>query len=387
MKLHRNLVEAVATAVHQIINENALAAQTIEQLLASNKVWGARDRHFIAENIYEIVRNQRLLALCAQSENPYHLLAAKLKLQGVDIPEWEVFSDFSFNELEENMERKIRLSIPNWLDDFGSKEIGEEKWNQEMSAMHNPAKTCLRINTLKSTFDNATKLLCDENVAFEIVENSIVLTNKKNVQTTTAYKSGWIEIQDLNSQKIVPLLDVKPNEIVVDACAGAGGKTLQLAAEMQNKGRILALDVFEKKLQELKKRAVRAGVKNVHTHLINNNLIQQLSGKADKLLLDVPCSGSGVFRRKPDSKFKLSETRLAELQELQWKILSTYHEMLKPGGTLLYATCSIFPSENEKQIQRFLNTFGTHYQLKKEVWFSPAHTGFDGFYAAVLKKM
>lgn len=174
---------------------------------------------------------------------------------------------------------------------------------------------------------------------------------------------------------------------MVDACAGAGGKTLQLAAEMQNKGRILALDVFEKKLQELKKRAVRAGVKNMHTHLINNDLIQQLSGKADKLLLDVPCSGSGVFRRKPDSKFKLSETRLAELQELQWKILSTYHEMLKPGGTLLYATCSIFPSENEKQIQRFLNTFGTHYQLKKEVWFSPAQTGFDGFYAAVLTKM
>lgn len=386
MKLHRNLVDAVASTLHNIMAENASAAQAVEQLLASNKNWGSRDRHFIAENIYEIIRNYRLLAFYAQSENPYHLIAARLKLQEVTIPEWEVFSNFHFKESNELLERKILLSIPDWLDEFGANELGDEKWYQEMKAMHTPAKTCLRINTLKSTLGSAIKLLLDENLEFEIVENSIVLSNKKNIQNTTAYKCGYIEVQDLNSQKIVPLLEVKPNETVIDACAGAGGKTLQIAAEMQNSGRIVALDVAEKKLQELRRRALRAGVKIATTQIVNNSIIHRLKGKAHKLLLDVPCSGSGVFRRKPDSKFKLNAAKLCELKELQWKILSTYHPMLQPGGTLLYATCSIFPCENEKQIHRFLNEFGDQFQLKKEVLFSPAQTGFDGFYAAVLEK-
>jgi 16S rRNA (cytosine967-C5)-methyltransferase len=371
MKLHRNLVDAVASTLHNIMAENASAAQAVEQLLASNKNWGSRDRHFIAENIYEIIRNYRLLAFYAQSENPYHLIAARLKLQEVTIPEWEVFSNFHFKESNELLERKILLSIPDWLDEFGANELGDEKWYQEMKAMHTPAKTCLRINTLKSTLGSAIKLLLDENLEFEIVENSIVLSNKKNIQNTTAYKWGYIEVQDLNSQKIVPLLEVKPNETVIDACAGAGGKTLQIAAEMQNSGRIVALDVAEKKLQELRRRALRAGVKIATTQIVNNSIIHRLKGKAHKLLLDVPCSGSGVFRRKPDSKFKLN---------------AAYHPMLQPGGTLLYATCSIFPCENEKQIHRFLNEFGDQFQLKKEVLFSPAQTGFDGFYAAVLEK-
>lgn len=387
MKLHRNLVAAVTQALSEIIFDGSHAEQVVEALLISNKSWGARDRHFIAENIYEIVRNQRWLAHCAQSSNPYFLLATRLKLQGIELPEWEEFKGFALNFPIEKAERKIELSIPDWLDDFGVKELGENTWQREMQAMHTTAKVCLRANTLKTTFENCISQLEAENIEFETVGNTIVLSGRRNIKSTKAYQNGLVEIQDFNSQKIVPLLQAEPCEIVIDACAGAGGKTLHLAAEMKNKGKIYALDIFENKLKELNKRAQRAGAKNITTAEANATIFAQLENKADKLLLDVPCSGSGVFRRKPDSKFKLSETQLTELQNLQWKILSTYHNMLKPGGTMLYVTCSIFPSENEKQIERFLNEFGDKFQLKSTLNFSPAQTGFDGFFAALLTKI
>lgn len=387
MKLHKNLVAAVAQALSQIIAEGNNAEQVVEALLASNKSWGARDRHFIAENIYEIVRNQRWLEHCAQNSNPYFLLAARLKLQGIELPEWEEFKGFALNFPLEKTERKIELSIPDWLDNFGVKELGEKIWQQEMQAMHNTAKVCLRVNTLKTTFDNCLLQLEKENIEFETIENTIILSGRRNIKSTKVYQNGLVEIQDFNSQKIVPLLQAEPFETVIDACAGAGGKALHLAAEMQNKGTIYALDVFEKKLKELNKRAQRAGVKNIVTAEANTTILSQLENKADKLLLDVPCSGSGVFRRKPDSKFKLNEAHLTELQNLQWQILSVYKNMLKPGGTMLYVTCSIFPSENEKQIERFLNQFGNTFKLKGEYHFSPAQTGFDGFFAALLTKI
>ncbi|MBX2903309.1 MAG: RsmB/NOP family class I SAM-dependent RNA methyltransferase [Chitinophagales bacterium] len=386
MKLHRNLVHAVAQAITQITEEANHAETVVENLLASNKKWGARDRHFIAENIYEIIRHQLLLRHCANSSNPFHLLAARYTLQGLEIPDWAEFKDFTFSPPGADLPYKITYSIPDWLNEFGIDQLGEKNWQQEMQAMHTTAKTCLRINTLKATAANASKQLEAEGIAFTASDNFLILNDKRNIQNTIAYKSGWVEIQDGNSQKIAPLLQVKPKEIVIDACAGAGGKTLQLAAEMKNEGHIFALDVFEKKLQELNRRAQRAGAKNISTLVANQATLNQLKNKADKLLLDVPCSGSGVFRRKPDSKFKLSPQRMQELQNLQWQILSTYHTMLKSGGTMLYATCSIFPSENNFQVQRFLNEYGTQFCLEKEYFLSPAETGLDGFYAAVFTK-
>jgi 16S rRNA (cytosine967-C5)-methyltransferase len=174
---------------------------------------------------------------------------------------------------------------------------------------------------------------------------------------------------------------------VIDACAGAGGKTLHLAALMQNKGRILALDTEEWKLKELKKRARRADASNlIETRLIDSTkAIKRLAQSADRLLLDVPCSGLGVLRRNPDAKWKLSPEFLARMHTLQQELLASYSAMVKPGGILVYSTCSILPSENRAQIDRFLAGPGKGFEFLEDEALMPS-AGFDGFYMCRLRR-
>jgi 16S rRNA (cytosine967-C5)-methyltransferase len=183
------------------------------------------------------------------------------------------------------------------------------------------------------------------------------------------------------------MLDPKPGERVIDACAGAGGKSLHLAALMKNKGKILSLDIHERKLEELRKRASRAGADIIETRTIDSSkVIKRLEETADRLLLDVPCSGLGVLRRNPDSKWKLSDEEIEKLRALQSQILESYSKMVKPGGRMVYATCSILPSENERQVEEFLKNAGGTFELLEERKFAPGKDGFDGFYAASLQK-
>jgi len=173
---------------------------------------------------------------------------------------------------------------------------------------------------------------------------------------------------------------------VIHACAGAGGKSLALAARMQGKGRLLAMDIEQWKLDNLQQRAKRAGAGNIETRLISSSkTIKRLADKADFLLLDVPCTGSGVLRRNPDAKWQ-APMRLNELRQLQRDILQRYSKMLAVGGELVYATCSIFPSENEQQVQQFLAE-RTEFILEQQQQISPAATGFDGFYWARLRRV
>jgi len=174
---------------------------------------------------------------------------------------------------------------------------------------------------------------------------------------------------------------------VVDACAGGGGKTLHLAALMQNKGRIIAMDTEDWKLEELKKRARRAGAGNIETRLIDSSkVIKRQENSADRLLLDVPCSGLGVIKRNPDAKWKLSLEFIHQVKELQQKILSDYTVTLKSGGQMVYSTCSLLPSENEEQVKKFLEIQNGKFILEKEHRTYPSE-GFDGFYMALLKKV
>src|SRR5690606_1082491 len=199
------------------------------------------------------------------------------------------------------------------------------------------------------------------------------------------FKEGWFEVQDAGSQLISEFLDPKPGEFVVDACAGAGGKSLHIAALMKNKGRIISMDVESWKLDELKKRARRAGVSTIETKIIQDSAtVKALQKKADKLLLDVPCSGTGVIKRNPDSKWKLSPASIESTKAVQKDIFRKYSEMLKPGGIMVYSTCSIFPSENNLQTSAFLSDH-PGYSLIKEKTILP-HEGFDGFYMALLKR-
>ena len=177
----------------------------------------------------------------------------------------------------------------------------------------------------------------------------------------------------------------KPGERIVDACAGAGGKSLHLAALMKNKGRVISMDIHETKLAELRKRAVRAGADIIETRWIDSNkVIKRLNNSIDRVLLDVPCTGLGVLRRNPDAKWKLKPENLLELLKTQHFILENYSKMLKTGGTLVYSTCSILPDENENQVKTFLRE-NPSWNLESEQLLLPDVSDYDGFYIAKLK--
>ena len=400
MKYHRVLVEAIVYALQQIFIENRQADKVIEFVLKSNKKWGSRDRAFIAENTYEIVRWWRLLKFVTQlsgnkvSETAqfWQIFGAWRLLQGDKLPDWQEFAGLNPKTItaryeEAQQTRKIKESVPDWIDETGEKELGEQ-WDGELQAMNHQAPVVLRTNTLKTNIAQLQKKLQESGIETETLTDAheaLVLKKRANVFATEAFKNGLFEVQDTGSQLIAPFLDVQPGMRVIDACAGAGGKTLHLATLMENKGRIIAMDVEDYKLQELQRRARRNGIGNVETKLIEAKTIKRLKESADRLLLDVPCSGLGVLRRNPDAKWKLQPEFLENIKKTQNEIISSYSKMLKPGGKMVYATCSILPSESEEQVKKFLAA-NTGFQLINEQRTSPAKDGYDGFYMALLER-
>ena len=201
---------------------------------------------------------------------------------------------------------------------------------------------------------------------------------------TELYKDGLFEIQDAASQMVAPFAGIEAGLKVLDACAGAGGKTLHLAAQMNNQGELRALDIHQNKLDELSRRAARAGAK-VQIALANAQSLRQLRGWADRLILDMPCSGTGTLRRQPDLKWRLSPAWLEQLRATQREILTDYRDLVASGGEIIYATCSILPSENGEQIAWFIGEF-PEWELREERVISTAQSGFDGFYMARLAR-
>lgn len=397
MKLYRNLCEAVVNGLDQIFTEKKYADKVIEKILKSNPKWGARDRRFIAETIYDIVRWYRLfIELTDAAEDDYwKLLAIWCLWNKAEFPDWEELKGVNRKKILERYEilkatRKVRESIPDWLDEMGEKELGD-KWEKELEALNQEASVVLRVNTLKISRNGLQKQLAEEeNIATDAPEkfpDALLLEERQNIFTRQQFKDGLFEVQDGGSQLIAAFLQVKPGMRVIDACAGAGGKTLHLAALMQNKGRIIALDTEEWKLEELKKRGRRAGVANVETRVIESSkTIKRLESSADRLLLDVPCSGLGVLKRNPDAKWKLSVEFIDRVKELQQHILADYSTMLKSGGLMVYSTCSLFPSENENQVAAFLEKQQGKFELVEQKSVFPSE-GFDGFYMALIKKI
>jgi 16S rRNA (cytosine967-C5)-methyltransferase len=284
----------------------------------------------------------------------------------------------------------VRSSIPDWLYEVCAAEVGES-WPALLDALNAPADVYLRVNSLKTTTEELQRQLAEEGVLAEAVEglpNGLRLSERKNVLTTKLFRDGLFEVQDAASQRVAPLLQVAPGQRVIDACAGAGGKTLHLAALMMNKGTIIAMDLHDRRLEELRRRATRAAADNIQIRKIEGpDTIKRLSGKGDRVLLDVPCSALGVLRRNPDTKWKLTRDELDRLRLLQADLLQRYSRMTKPGGKMVYATCSILPSENERQVASFIKANGTEWTLEEEIRFRPDQGGFDGFYAARLLRV
>ena len=399
MRLHRNLVLAVIDSLNYIFNDGLYADKVVEKTLKRDTRWGARDRKFIAETIYDCVRWKRLYNEIAGTkdhytqENLWKIFTVWATLKGIQLPDWKQFIDTpvrrikgKFDELQSV--RVFKESIPDWMDNLGEKELGKQ-WDKELSALNQQAEVVLRANTLKTNKQKLQKLLLEDSIETELLKNypdALQLAERKSIFRTEAFQNGFFEVQDASSQLVAAYLDVKPGMRVVDACAGAGGKTLHLAALMQNKGQIIALDIYANKLKELKRRAKRAGAHNIEPrHIDSTKVIKKLYNKADRVLIDAPCSGLGVLKRNPDAKWKLQPEFIEEIKKTQAEILSKYAQMLKIGGKLVYATCSILPSENQKQVENFLK-LNEGFKFISDNIVLPSVSGYDGFYMALIER-
>lgn len=403
MRLHRNLVDAVVDGFLQINNDGLYADKVIERLLKRDKRWGSKDRAFIAETLYELVRYKRLYTEIAQEKAPFTVQSARrvfavwAVLRGISLPEWyfegtpERRIKGRFDAL--SRERAVRESVPDWLDALGEKELGETLWEAELHALNEQAQVVLRVNTLKTDREALRAQLLKEGYETEPLKDladALKLKKRANLFLSEAFKQGLFELQDASSQRVAPLLlgdwtPVQGSLKVADCCAGAGGKTLHLAALMGGKGKIVAMDIYPQKLDELARRAKRNGAFNIETRLIETKYLKRQRGSFDKVLIDAPCSGLGVLRRNPDTKWKLTPEFLDQIRQTQVQILEQYSQLVKDGGQLVYATCSVLPSENQQQVQRFLQSeAGKHFALIEEHPIS-ATEGYDGFYMALME--
>lgn len=404
-KLHEHLVKQVVMALMEIFKEDKYADKTIEKFLKKNRKWGSRDRKFFAETVYETVRWWRKYFYLATKseptagkiteENVWKVWAIHWTLQGNKVPAFLPVEAPYFSDLEKYEKNLPTLglqeSLPDWLDKKGEAEFGKN-WPRVVFALNEPALVYLRANVLVAEPEDVIEALADEGIeAFEVTDfkipHALRLAERKNVHATKAFRDGMFEVQDGGSQYIAEFLQIKPGLRVIDACAGAGGKSLHIASLMKNKGKVISMDIYDWKLTELKARAKRNKIDVIETKLIDSTkVIKRLEKTADRLLLDVPCSGLGVLKRNPDAKWKLKEEEIANLVKTQEEILENYSGMTKVGGLMVYATCSIFSEENEKQIEKFLAKNGAHWTLKNEIHLRPDIQGYDGFYMALLER-
>ena len=302
-----------------------------------------------------------------------------------------------------DMPEPARLNYPEWMHDILHEHF-PDNLHHVLKALSEEAPVFLRANTLKTTREKVIAALEKDNIvakAASLAPHAIQLTKRGPMFATKAFKDGWFEMQDEGSQLVAHLVDAKAGQKVIDFCAGAGGKTLAIAAGMNNKGRILAWDTNEARLSQMPKRLARAGVNNVQSRTLtseHDSFIKRHKDSADWVLLDVPCTGSGTWRRNPDLKWRTTPKDLEEVTDIQRRILKSAARLVTTGGTVVYATCSFFKAENETQIDAFLaehpdfevvpcgidakgKADGTPY-----LSLMPHSHNSDGFFAATLRK-
>ncbi|RBP48580.1 RsmB/NOP family class I SAM-dependent RNA methyltransferase [Arenicella xantha] len=369
-------------ATIELLDERAESGYPADRIMAAyfkqRRYIGAKDKAAISEYFYSVLRQQSSLTFLLQSaslptDNRW-LMVALLLCAGENVAELyngEQFSPAalsasSLGSLEQFDETRldtapsyIQLNVPEWLEPKLQAALGE-RYVDEMHAMNQRAATDIRVNTLKATREELVAELEKVGFATELTALSpwgIRFSTRVALFNTDMFRRGWFEVQDEGSQLLALLSAASPGQTIVDFCAGAGGKTLAMAAMMQNKGSLYACDVHSKRLEQLGKRKKRADIHNIRTHVLSSEhdkWVKQHSGRADTVLIDAPCSGTGTWRRSPDSRWNLQPEGLANLVALQHSILDSACRLVKPGGRLLYATCSLLQEENEEQISAFL---------------------------------
>lgn len=395
---YRNLYIGIVEILKAVFEEEKYADKEIEKTFKANKLWGSRDRSFVAELTYDTIRWKRLIDYASggvlKYKNYWDFIAAWFIINDIEIPHLDEFRKLNTDKIKSNYRQASKIpavwhSVSDELYQLGKKELGEQQWHKELEEMNSQAKAVLRCNTLQTTPSKLKKQLAQEEITITAIENyplASEIQDKAYLFGTEAFQSGKFEMQDANSQLVAPYLDTEPNMRVVDACAGAGGKTLHLAALMQNKGQIIAMDIYESKLKELKRRAKRNKAHNIQTKPITSSkTIKRIYNSFDRVLIDAPCTGVGVLKRNPDAKYKINAKTLDRVAQQQQQILAKYPKMLKKNGIMVYATCSIFPTENQKQVHTFLEQ-NPDYQLIEDKTLLSSETGFDGFYMAKIRR-
>ena len=367
------LLEQATRAAGCVLPGDIAADKALSEFFRDNPKLGAYERGFAAETVYMVIRNRRSLGEMAGSRTPRALaLAALARFGGFNARQFEALVKPSEMDLvnrvkaarAEDLPPEVRLDLPDWLYTRLVADHGEAGAEAYALAFKQSAPLDLRVNTLKATREdvlNALREIGIEGAATPYSPAGIRLQSKPALAKNALFIAGAIEVQDEGSQLLSLLVNPKRGEMVADFCAGAGGKTLALGALMRSTGRLYAFDVSEGRLKKFGPRLKRSGLSNVHPIRITNEndlKVKRLSGKMDRVLVDAPCSGLGTLRRNPELKWRQSEKDIAELSAKQTAILAGAARLVKPGGRLVYATCSILRDENEVVVQAFLASHG-----------------------------
>ena len=404
------------------------ADRTMAQYFKQRRYIGSKDKAAISEQLYTVLRHrlsfEYLLEKAGLGTHSRMLAALLMKVEGEsDVSRFfdgeryspkalrpeqiEAFDniDISLDDAPLN----VQLNVPEWICGSLQNSLGD-RFEEEMRATNQRASTDIRINTLKSSVGQVSQILKTVGYSFESTDLSpwgIRFDGRVALFGLDAFKQGWFEVQDEGSQLLALLSNVKAGDKVVDFCAGAGGKTLAMAAMMENKGTIYSCDVHSKRLENLTKRTKRNGVHNVRTHVLsseNDKWVKKHKEMADVVLIDAPCTGTGTWRRSPDSRWNLTQESVDNLTSLQQSILQSAKRLVKPGGRLLYATCSLLNDENEQQVTKFLEVNdefeAIDFDLPKSLASNehqiqvnghqlrtfPALSGTDGFFVACIQR-
>jgi 16S rRNA (cytosine967-C5)-methyltransferase len=365
--MHPNaLLELATELLHRVMQFKHPADGVVSDFFREHRALGSRERHSLAETTYTVLRQRLLFQHLAQSGKGE--MERRLAILG-----WhgnEGFLRAALSEPEQQwlaqvqavdrsaLPEKLRHNLPEWLAERLKVELGDDFW-PFVESMNATAPLDLRVNTFKAKRDEVKVALAAAGVEAEPTPFSplgLRIHGKPALQKIDVFTRGDVEVQDEGSQLLALLVDAKRGEMVVDFCAGAGGKTLALGAAMRNTGRLYAFDTSGHRLAALKPRLARSGLSNVYPVQIaheRDERIKRLAGKIDRVLVDAPCSGLGTLRRNPDMKWRQSPEAVEELKVKQAAILASAARLLKPGGRLVYATCSLLAAENESIAEAF----------------------------------
>lgn len=368
-KMDSNLMRLTAMALADVMNKPGPADAKLGAFFRNNRELGNKERAFVAESVYGVLRRKALLVHLADGDDPRKLLLALfLRVQGLSMRDL----DASLNKQQKEWAQEIKArstaglslaqqaDLPDWLWQKLDAQFGEDQALTIARSMHQPASLDLRVNTIKATREDVMKKFQSESTEVALTPyspNGLRMAQKMNISRHPFFTDGKFEVQDEGSQLLAHLVAPRRGEMIADFCAGAGGKTLAMGALMRNSGRLYAFDVSEKRLANLGQRLKRSGLSNLHSQLIASEQdpkLKRLQGKFDRVLVDAPCSGLGTLRRNPDLKWRQTEQDIAELTAKQSAILDRAARLVKTGGRLIYATCSLLADENEGIAEAFL---------------------------------